>query len=84
MRFPVALMRDLALCCLRQAVGDISVQTDEQKQLSYSIMRTAQVLSISERSVYKLMDAGTLRRVKLGRRTLIPAAQVHALIGNEA
>ena len=49
------------------------------KPLTYSILGAAQALSISERSIYKMMSEGTLRKVKAGRRTLIPAADVRAI-----
>lgn len=50
-------------------------------QLTYSIAGAARALCLSERSIYKMMDAGTLRRVKAGRRTLIPVADVRAVAG---
>lgn len=55
----------------------------EAKPLAYSISGAARALSLSERSIYKMMDAGTLRRVKAGRRTLIPVSDVLALAGGE-
>jgi excisionase family DNA binding protein len=55
------------------------MQCDATKPLTYSITGAAQALSLGERSIYKLMDAGKLRRVKVGRRTLIPAEDVAAL-----
>lgn len=36
-------------------------------------------LGISRRQVYRLIQAGTLRKVKIGRRSLIPTADLHAI-----
>lgn len=48
--------------------------------LCYSITDAAVALGLSQRSIYNLIDAGKLRRVKAGRRTLIPAADLHAIV----
>lgn len=37
-------------------------------------------LSVGRSTVYKLIDDGTLRRVKIGARTLIPQADVDSLV----
>lgn len=54
------------------------MQDQAAKPLAYTIVGAARALSISERSIYKMMEQGTLRKVKAGRRTLIPAADVQA------
>ena len=47
--------------------------------LSYNISDAAAALGVSERSIYNLIYAGKLRRVKAGRRSLIPAADLRAV-----
>lgn len=49
------------------------------EKLSYSVTEAAHALGMSERSIYNLVYAGRLRRVKAGRRTLIPSADVRAV-----
>jgi excisionase family DNA binding protein len=48
--------------------------------LSYTIPAAAAALGISERSIYNLIDRGKLRKVKAGRRSLIPAVDLHAVV----
>lgn len=55
------------------------MQSHAGNKLTYTIAGAAHALCLSERSIYKMMDAGTLRRVKAGRRTLIPADDVRAV-----
>lgn len=47
--------------------------------LSYSIPDAATALSVSPRSIYNFIEIGKLRKVKVGRRTTIPASDVRAL-----
>ena len=53
--------------------------TPVQRKLS-SIPDVCEQLSVGRSSVYGLIEDGTLRRVKIGARTLIPQADVDALI----
>ena len=47
---------------------------------AYGVMDAAKELGIGRSSVYSLINSGRLRTVKLGRRTLIPADAIDALI----
>lgn len=53
-------------------------------QLGYSIKNAARAVDCSERTIYNLVDAGQLRLVKVGRRSIIPASDLRALIGEQA
>ena len=61
----------------------LSVHTNEV-QLGYSIRNAARAVDCSERTIYNLVDAGKLRMVKVGRRSIIPASDLHLLIEGEA
>lgn len=53
-------------------------------RLSYSIAEAARALGVSERSVYNLIYDGKLRKLALGRRVVIPASDLQALIAQAA
>ena len=55
-----------------------------QVQLGYSIRNAARAVDCSERTIYNLVDAGKLRMVKVGRRSIIPASDLRVLVGEEA
>jgi excisionase family DNA binding protein len=44
-----------------------------------SISDAQRALGIGRTTAYRLMDAGTLEKVKIGRRTLIKVASIKAL-----
>jgi excisionase family DNA binding protein len=44
-----------------------------------SIADAQRALGIGRTTAYRLMDAGTLEKVKIGRRTLIKVASIKAL-----
>lgn len=46
----------------------------------YSIPETAKVLGIGRTTVYELLDAGRLKRVKVGTRALISAESIDAFV----
>lgn len=48
--------------------------------LAYSIKEACRVSSLGRTRVYQLIAAGRLETRKLGRRTLIPAASLRALL----
>lgn len=48
--------------------------------VAYNIDDAAAALGLSRRSIYNLIDNGTLRKVKAGRRSLIPASDVLAIV----
>lgn len=52
--------------------------------LSYSIEGAAAALGISRRGIYRLIDSGKVRKVKAGRRSLIPAADLRAIVEGDA
>lgn len=52
--------------------------------LSYSISDAAHALGISQRSIYNLIERGKLRKVKAGRRSLIPAADLRRIVEGDA
>ena len=46
-----------------------------------TVPETSQLLGLSERSVRRGLEAGELPCIRVGRRTLIPAAPLRALLG---
>ena len=58
--------------------------TRNSPPVSYRVNDAANALGISRRTIYRLIDGGKLRSTKIGRATLIPAGDVHALIAIEA
>jgi excisionase family DNA binding protein len=54
---------------------------DTVEKLTYTIAEAARALGISERSVYNRIYDGTLPRVRVGRRVLIPAAALLDMAG---
>ena len=48
--------------------------------VSYNINDAAAALGLSRRTIYNLIDAGKVRKVKIGRRSVIPAADILALM----
>jgi excisionase family DNA binding protein len=52
--------------------------------IAVSVSEAARLLSIGRTKVYELINDGTLRTVKVGRRTLVAMASIHALIGQAA
>lgn len=54
------------------------------ERLAYSINEAARILSLGRTSIYALIKEGRLETVKLGRRTLVKAVSIRALIGEGA
>jgi excisionase family DNA binding protein len=48
--------------------------------VSMSITETARVLGIGRTTTYSLINSGALQTLKIGRRTLVKAASVQALV----
>ena len=48
--------------------------------IAYSVADACRAASIRKSHLYNLIRAGKLEKVKLGRKTLIPAASLRALI----
>jgi excisionase family DNA binding protein len=53
-------------------------------KLGYSIREACQASSLGRTTIYSHISAGRLRVVRVGRRTIIPAEALHALIAGEA
>lgn len=54
------------------------------EQLAYSIAEACRVTSIGRTRLYGLIAEGRLEVRKIGKRTLIPAASLRALIDGKA
>ena len=52
----------------------------DDERLAYSVPEVAASLGVGKTTIYKLIGEGGLRVVKLGKRTLIPANDVHCLL----
>ncbi|MEE4154363.1 MAG: helix-turn-helix domain-containing protein [Erythrobacter sp.] len=52
--------------------------------VAYNINDAAAALGLSRRSIYNLIDAGQIRKVKIGRRSVIPATDILALMPEDA
>ena len=50
---------------------------------AYSLDEAAQSLGLSRRTLYDLMDRGQLTTVKLGKRRLVPAAELERLVSTQ-
>ena len=53
-------------------------------KLGYSIREACQASSLGRTTIYSHISAGRLRAVRVGRRTIIPAEALHALIAGGA
>jgi excisionase family DNA binding protein len=53
------------------------------EKLLYSIPEAAKALSLGRSSIYRLINDGALAVVRLGRRTLIRAASIRRLAGED-
>jgi len=51
------------------------------KRQTLSIRQVAAILGISPRHAYDLAKSGELRAIRLGRRVVVPVAEVEALLG---
>ena len=51
---------------------------------AYSIAEAAAQLSVSRRHLYRLIDTGAIRRVKIGQRVVIPASEIDRLIADDS
>ncbi len=52
--------------------------------LAYSVADACRVSSLGKTQIYALIGSGRLESRKVGKRTLIPAASLRALIEGEA
>ena len=51
--------------------------------LAYSVREACRISSLGRTRLYQLIGEGRLEVRKIGKRTLIPAASLRALIGGE-
>lgn len=58
--------------------------TQYPQPLAYSVAEACKVSSIGKTRLYALIAEGRLEARKIGKRTLIPAASLRALIEGEA
>lgn len=58
-----------------------SISGETPTRLTYSIQETADLLGISKALAYRLADAGELPVVRFGRRILVNAAALQAVVG---
>ena len=56
----------------------------QHQPLAYSVADACKVSSIGKTRLYALIAEGRLQARKVGKRTLIPAASLRALIDGEA
>lgn len=50
------------------------------RRVLYSVEEAASVLSVGRTPLYALIDSGELERVKIGRRSLVPADSIAAYV----
>ncbi len=62
-----------------KTAGDFNVQ-----QITLSIADACVALSLSRSSIYKLINSGRLRTLKIGSRTLVTAESIQALVDGGA
>jgi excisionase family DNA binding protein len=63
----------------------VSMQTNSPIQpLAYTLTDAAAVTGLSLRTIYNLIDDGKLTRIHVGRRALITAESLRALVQAEA
>lgn len=62
----------------------MKLEAAELTPLAYSLDDACRVLAISKSNLYNLIRAGKICTRKIGRRTLIPAASLRALVEGEA
>ncbi len=53
---------------------------DVRRRVAYPIPEAAFLLGISRSGLYALIDNGTLRRLHIGRRALIPHSEIVRLV----
>ena len=58
--------------------------TNDEKPLAYRVKEFCRRVGISPATFYKYVSLGKIRVVKIGGRTLVPAAEVERLLTGEA
>jgi excisionase family DNA binding protein len=59
----------------------MSAANDNGDKLAYSPEEAAAATGLGMTTIYKLMKEGRLKRVKIGRSTVIPRSSLAALVG---
>ena len=62
----------------------MTITTQSPEPLAYSVADACKVSSIGKTRLYALIGEGRLEARKIGKRTLIPAASLRALIDGKA
>lgn len=62
----------------------MTAANDNGSKLAYSPEEAAEALSLGQTAIYALLKEGRLKRVKFGRRTLIPRSSLEALLAEWA
>lgn len=58
--------------------------SQNQEPLAYSIAGACKASSLGKTKIYELIAEGRLETIRIGRRTLIPADSLRALVKGEA
>lgn len=58
--------------------------TNDPAPLAYTIAEAARVTTLGKTRIYELIREGRLQARKIGKRNIIPATSLHALIDGEA
>ncbi|WP_394730607.1 helix-turn-helix domain-containing protein [Altererythrobacter sp. GH1-8] len=61
----------------------MKIEQTNNRQLAYSIKQAAYLTSLGKTRIYELVREGKLVKRRVGRRSLITAESLHALIEGE-
>ncbi|AVF03766.1 MULTISPECIES: helix-turn-helix domain-containing protein [Devosia] len=50
------------------------------EKIAFTIAETSQCLGVGTTTIYKLIDAGSLERIKIGKRALVLAESIDAFV----
>jgi excisionase family DNA binding protein len=67
-------------CVLRPGAAHLLVVTDADRSLTVSVDEAALLLGISRGLAYRLVDAGVIPSVRLGRRIVVPRKQLDQML----
>jgi excisionase family DNA binding protein len=56
------------------------LQTLSNEKLAFSVNESAEILSIGARTVWRMVEEGTIRAIRLGRRVVIPKSELERLL----